>query len=74
KANVVADALIQKEREPIRVRALVMTVHPSLHEQIRKAQSEAMKNKNVKAENLGKLIKQIFEIHPDGTRERMDAS
>nr|GEX28992.1 putative reverse transcriptase domain-containing protein [Tanacetum cinerariifolium] len=27
KANVVADALSQKEREPIRVRALVMTVH-----------------------------------------------
>nr|GFA48179.1 reverse transcriptase domain-containing protein [Tanacetum cinerariifolium] len=72
KTNVVADALIRKEREPIRVRALVMTVHPSLHEQIRKAQSEAMKNKNVEAENLGKLIKQIFEIHPDGTRITMD--
>ncbi|GKA62813.1 putative reverse transcriptase domain-containing protein [Tanacetum coccineum] len=27
-----------------------------------------MKRKNVKAENLGKLIKQIFEFHPDGTR------
>nr|GEZ62659.1 putative reverse transcriptase domain-containing protein [Tanacetum cinerariifolium] len=35
KANMVADALIRKEREPIRVRELVMTVHPSLHEQIR---------------------------------------
>nr|GEV30326.1 putative reverse transcriptase domain-containing protein [Tanacetum cinerariifolium] len=34
KANVVADALRQKEREPIRVKALVMTVHPNLHEQI----------------------------------------
>nr|GEZ06464.1 transposon Ty3-G Gag-Pol polyprotein [Tanacetum cinerariifolium] len=66
KANVVADALSRKEREPIRVRALVMTVHPSLHEQIRNAQSEAMKKKNVEAENLGRLIKQIFEIHPDG--------
>nr|GEV25465.1 reverse transcriptase domain-containing protein [Tanacetum cinerariifolium] len=52
----------------LRVRALVMTVHPNLHEQIRIAQSEAMKKKNVKAENLGRLIKQIFEIHPDGTR------
>nr|GEX67447.1 retrotransposon protein, putative, Ty3-gypsy subclass [Tanacetum cinerariifolium] len=68
KANVVADALSQKEREPIRVRALVMTVHPSLHEQIRNAQSEVMEKKNVKEENLGRLIKQIFEIHPDGTR------
>nr|GFA24065.1 putative reverse transcriptase domain-containing protein [Tanacetum cinerariifolium] len=68
KANVVADALSRKEMEPIRVKALVMTVHPSLHEQIRNAQSEAMEKKSVEAENLGRLIKQIFEIHPDGTR------
>nr|GEV04950.1 putative reverse transcriptase domain-containing protein [Tanacetum cinerariifolium] len=67
-ANVVADALRRKEREPIRVRALVMTVHQSLHEQIHNAQSEAMKKKNAEAENLGRLIKQIFEIHPDGIR------
>nr|GEX54960.1 hypothetical protein [Tanacetum cinerariifolium] len=67
KANVVSDALSRKEREPIRVRALVMKVHPSLPEQIRNAQSEAMKKKNVKAENLGRLIMQIFEIHPDRT-------
>nr|GEY19021.1 hypothetical protein [Tanacetum cinerariifolium] len=67
-ANVVADALSRKEREPIRVRVLVMTVHLSLHEKIRNAQSEAMKKKNVEAENLGRLIKQIFEIYPDGTR------
>nr|GFA02899.1 putative reverse transcriptase domain-containing protein [Tanacetum cinerariifolium] len=50
----------------LELRALVMTVHPSLHEQIRNAQSEAMKKNNVKAENLGRLINQIFEIHPDG--------
>ncbi|GJV78513.1 putative reverse transcriptase domain-containing protein [Tanacetum coccineum] len=68
KANVVADALSQKEREPIRVRALVMTVHPNLLEQIRKAQSEAMKKKNVKVENLGRLIKQIFEVRSDRIR------
>nr|GEV62238.1 alpha/beta hydrolases superfamily protein [Tanacetum cinerariifolium] len=68
KANRVADALSRKEREPIRVRALVMTVHLNLHEQIRNAQSKAMKKKNVEAENLGRLIKQIFEIHPDGTK------
>nr|GEW34758.1 hypothetical protein [Tanacetum cinerariifolium] len=72
KANVVADTLSQKEREPIRVRALVMTVHLSLHEQICNAQSEAMERKNVQAENLGRLIKQIFEIHPDGTRGSWD--
>nr|GEX69343.1 putative reverse transcriptase domain-containing protein [Tanacetum cinerariifolium] len=45
-----------------------MTVRPSLHDRIRNAQSEAMEKKNVKAENLGRLIKPIFEIHPDGTR------
>nr|GEU88468.1 putative reverse transcriptase domain-containing protein [Tanacetum cinerariifolium] len=64
----VADALSRKERETIRVKALVMTIHPSLHDQIRNAQSEAMEKKNVKAENLGRLIKPIFEIHPGGTR------
>nr|GEZ67110.1 putative reverse transcriptase domain-containing protein [Tanacetum cinerariifolium] len=68
KANVVADALGQKEREPMRVKALVMSVHLSLHDQICNAQSKAMEKKNVKAENLGRLIKPIFEIHPDGTR------
>ncbi|GKD83199.1 putative reverse transcriptase domain-containing protein, partial [Tanacetum coccineum] len=47
KANVVADALSRKERiKPLHVRALVMTVHTNLPEQIRKAQAEAMKEKN----------------------------
>ncbi|GKE42443.1 putative reverse transcriptase domain-containing protein, partial [Tanacetum coccineum] len=69
KANVVADALSRKEREkPLRARALMMTVHNNLLKQIRKAQGEAMKRKNVKAENLGRLIKPIFEFRPDGTR------
>ncbi|GJY26941.1 putative reverse transcriptase domain-containing protein [Tanacetum coccineum] len=35
---------------------------------IRKAQEEAMKGKNVEAENLGRLIKPIFEFRSDGTR------
>nr|GEV95368.1 putative reverse transcriptase domain-containing protein [Tanacetum cinerariifolium] len=61
KANVVADALSRKEREnPIRVRALVMTVHTDLPERILKAQTKAMKKENVKAENLGRLSKLIF--------------
>nr|GEY63964.1 reverse transcriptase domain-containing protein [Tanacetum cinerariifolium] len=68
KANVVADAFSRKEREPIRVKALVKTVCPSLHDQIRNAQSKAMENKNVKAENLGRLIKPIFKIRSEGTR------
>ncbi|GJV20501.1 putative reverse transcriptase domain-containing protein [Tanacetum coccineum] len=49
KANMMAEALSQKEREPLRVRALVMTIHLNLPEQIRNAQSEAIKKKNVKA-------------------------
>nr|GEU55260.1 putative reverse transcriptase domain-containing protein [Tanacetum cinerariifolium] len=35
---------------------------------IREAQEEAMKGDNAKAENLGRLIKQIFEFRPNGTR------
>nr|GEX54150.1 putative reverse transcriptase domain-containing protein [Tanacetum cinerariifolium] len=68
KVNVVDDTLSRKEREPISVRALIMTVHLCLHEQTRNAQSEALEKKNVEAENLGRLIKPIFDIHPDGTR------
>ncbi|GJU36870.1 putative reverse transcriptase domain-containing protein [Tanacetum coccineum] len=69
KANVVAHALSQKGRDkPLRVRALMMTVYNDLPKQIREAQEEAMKRKNVKAENLGRLIKPIFEFYPDGTR------
>ncbi|GKD43254.1 putative reverse transcriptase domain-containing protein [Tanacetum coccineum] len=66
KANVVADALSRKDREPIRVRSLVMTVHTNLPERILNAQTEAMKEENVKAENLGRLIKPIFETRSDG--------
>nr|GEY62970.1 reverse transcriptase domain-containing protein [Tanacetum cinerariifolium] len=69
KSNVVADALSHRERNrPLRVRALVMTVHNDLPKQIFEAQKEAIKKKNVKAENLGRLIKQIFELLLDGTR------
>ncbi|GKE34432.1 putative reverse transcriptase domain-containing protein, partial [Tanacetum coccineum] len=69
KANVVADALSRKERiNPLRVRSFMMTIHNDLPKQILKAQKEAMKKKNVKAENLGRLIKQIFEFCPNGTR------
>nr|GEX06424.1 putative reverse transcriptase domain-containing protein [Tanacetum cinerariifolium] len=53
KANVVADALSHKERiKPLRVRSLVMTIHLKLPSQILKAQTEAIKEENIKAENL----------------------
>ncbi|GJW38838.1 putative reverse transcriptase domain-containing protein [Tanacetum coccineum] len=68
KANVVADALSRKEQiKPLRVRSLVMTIHPNLPSQILKAQTEALKEENIKAENLRGMDKS-FEIRPDGTR------
>ncbi|GKE07042.1 putative reverse transcriptase domain-containing protein [Tanacetum coccineum] len=70
KANVMADALNQKERnKPLRVQDLMMTFHIDLPKQIREAQKEAMKRKNVRKENLGRLIKQIFKFRPDGTHK-----
>ncbi|GJW76223.1 putative reverse transcriptase domain-containing protein [Tanacetum coccineum] len=52
KANVVADALSRKDKEPIRVRALVVTVHNNLPEQIQNAQVEACKEENIGAEGF----------------------
>ncbi|GJV35605.1 putative reverse transcriptase domain-containing protein [Tanacetum coccineum] len=67
KANVVADSLSQKEQiKPLRVRALVMTLHPKLPLQILEAQTDAIKEENIKAENLPGMDK-AFEVHPDGT-------
>ncbi|GJV22902.1 putative reverse transcriptase domain-containing protein [Tanacetum coccineum] len=68
KANVVADALSRKERiKPLRVRSLVMTIHPNLPSQILKDQTEALKEENIKAEKSRGMDK-AFEIRPDGTR------
>ncbi|GJW10789.1 putative reverse transcriptase domain-containing protein [Tanacetum coccineum] len=64
-----SDALSIKEKEkPLRVRDLVMTVYLDLSERILRAKTKAMKEENVKVENLGRLIKPIFEIHSDGIR------
>nr|GEY99276.1 reverse transcriptase domain-containing protein [Tanacetum cinerariifolium] len=53
KANVVADALSRKEREPpLKVRALVMTISLDLPKQILNAQPEARKPKNIKRKTL----------------------
>ncbi|GKA71363.1 putative reverse transcriptase domain-containing protein [Tanacetum coccineum] len=68
KANVVADALSRKKQiKPLRVRALILTVHPKLPSQILEAQNEALKEENVKTKNLRGMDKS-FEIRPDGTR------
>nr|GEW99434.1 putative reverse transcriptase domain-containing protein [Tanacetum cinerariifolium] len=63
KANVMADALSQKERnKPLRIRALMMTVHNDLPKQIRKARKESMKRKNVRLENLWRLINGLRDL------------
>nr|GEZ14423.1 reverse transcriptase domain-containing protein [Tanacetum cinerariifolium] len=69
KANVVADVLSRKEREkPLRVRSLVLTDHKDLMQQILEAQVESLKEGNVQKEDLGRMQKQIFEIHSNGIR------
>nr|GEW24102.1 putative reverse transcriptase domain-containing protein [Tanacetum cinerariifolium] len=57
KANVVADALSQKERiKPLRVRALVMTIGLDLPIQILEARTEDMKPENLKSEDVGGML------------------
>ncbi|GJT41871.1 putative reverse transcriptase domain-containing protein [Tanacetum coccineum] len=57
KANVVADALSRKEREPpLRVRALVMTISLDLPKQILNAQTEARKPENIKNEDVRGML------------------
>ncbi|GJZ47608.1 putative reverse transcriptase domain-containing protein [Tanacetum coccineum] len=59
KENVVANALSRKERDqPVRVRALVMTIGLDLPKQILNAQTEARKPENIKNEDVrGMLLK-----------------
>ncbi|GJX11922.1 reverse transcriptase domain-containing protein [Tanacetum coccineum] len=67
KANVVADALSRKERiEPLRVRALVMTIGLDLPSRILEAQKEAVKVENIEAEDIGGMLKRL-EARADGT-------
>ncbi|GKA62108.1 putative reverse transcriptase domain-containing protein [Tanacetum coccineum] len=67
KTNVVADALSRKGKEPIRVRALVVTVHNNLPEQIRNVQVEACKEENIGAKGFcGEG--EPFEVRSDGTK------
>ncbi|GJZ23809.1 putative reverse transcriptase domain-containing protein [Tanacetum coccineum] len=57
KANVVADALSRKEREPpLRVRALVMTIGLNLAKQILDAQTKARKPENIKNKDVGGML------------------
>nr|GFA97047.1 putative reverse transcriptase domain-containing protein [Tanacetum cinerariifolium] len=73
KANVVANALRRKERiEPLRVRALVMTIDLDLPKQILEAQIEALKPENLEKEDVDGMIrrdipKEKLEPRADGT-------
>ncbi|GKE18293.1 putative reverse transcriptase domain-containing protein, partial [Tanacetum coccineum] len=73
KANVVADALTHKEQiEPLRVRALVMTIGLDLPKQILRAHIEALKRENLEKEDVGGMIredipKEKLKPHTDGT-------
>nr|GEX23305.1 putative reverse transcriptase domain-containing protein [Tanacetum cinerariifolium] len=78
KGNVVADALSQKDSEPLRVRSLVMTVHTNLPEKILEAQTEAMKEENVRVEKLGRDMvmhesyKSKYSFHPASDKMYQD--
>ncbi|GJV25495.1 putative reverse transcriptase domain-containing protein [Tanacetum coccineum] len=70
KANVVADALSRKEREPpLRVRALVMTISLDLPKQILIAQTEAQKPENIKSEDVGGMLIENAKF-PEAIREQ----
>ncbi|GJT79902.1 putative reverse transcriptase domain-containing protein [Tanacetum coccineum] len=57
KANLVADSPNRKERDqPLRVRALVMTIGLDLPKQILNAQTEARKPENIKNEDVGGML------------------
>ncbi|GKC92635.1 putative reverse transcriptase domain-containing protein [Tanacetum coccineum] len=71
KANLVAEALSRKEIiKPLRVRALIMTIHLNLPSQILNAQAKALKEENIREENLNGMNKQ-FETRADGTHYKM---
>nr|GFB63156.1 putative reverse transcriptase domain-containing protein [Tanacetum cinerariifolium] len=68
-ANVVADALNRKEREPLRVRALVMTIGLDLPKKILNAQTEARKRENITKEDVGGMLVENAK-NPDAIREQ----
>nr|GEY19470.1 putative reverse transcriptase domain-containing protein [Tanacetum cinerariifolium] len=79
KANVVADALSMKEREPpLRVRALVMTIVLDLLKQILNAQTKARKPENIKKEDVGGMLvensKDLEKVRMKKLEPRMDGT
>nr|GEV94764.1 putative reverse transcriptase domain-containing protein [Tanacetum cinerariifolium] len=66
-ANVVVDALSRKDKELIHVRALVVTVHNNLREQIRNAQAKACEKENIGAKGFVSEG-EPFKVIVDGTK------
>ncbi|GKB04718.1 putative reverse transcriptase domain-containing protein [Tanacetum coccineum] len=73
KANVVADALSRKERiEPLRVRALVMTIGLNLPKRILEAQIEAQKPENLVNEDVGDRLTKSSHFLPIRENDPLD--
>ncbi|GKA39640.1 putative reverse transcriptase domain-containing protein [Tanacetum coccineum] len=66
KPYVVAAALSRKDRDPIKGQIFGNDGTHNLPERYSIRLADAMKEENVKAENLGRLIKPIFETRSDG--------
>nr|GEZ60698.1 putative reverse transcriptase domain-containing protein [Tanacetum cinerariifolium] len=69
KVNVVVDDLSRKGREPLKVRALVMTIGMDLPKQILNAQTEARKLENIIKEDVGGMLVENVK-NPDAIREQ----
>nr|GEW08671.1 putative reverse transcriptase domain-containing protein [Tanacetum cinerariifolium] len=69
KGNVVANALSRKEQEPLRVRALVMTISLDLPKQILNSQTKARKPENIKKEDVGGMLVENAK-NPEAIKEK----
>ncbi|GJV43467.1 putative reverse transcriptase domain-containing protein [Tanacetum coccineum] len=73
KVNVMADALSRKEQnKPLRVRALVMTIGVDLPKQILEAQTEAIKPKNLKSEDVGGMLIENSKDPKEPRKEKLE--
>ncbi|GJT80651.1 putative reverse transcriptase domain-containing protein [Tanacetum coccineum] len=73
KANVVADALSRKEQsQPLRVRALVMTIGLDLPKKNLEAQTKAKKPENLKAEDVGGMLIENLRESYNPRKEKLE--
>ncbi|GJX37903.1 putative reverse transcriptase domain-containing protein [Tanacetum coccineum] len=73
KANVVADALSRKERnKPLQVQALVMTIGLDLPKRILEAQTDAIKQENLKSDDVGGMLIEISKDPEKPRKEKLE--